>query len=68
MLDAAGVPYEAMKPDVDEAELKLGLSSTEEIALRLAEAKATSVPGVCVFGRDRVVSAGGRLFVFPGIR
>jgi septum formation protein len=65
MLDAAGVPYEAMKPDVDEAELKLGLSSTEEIALRLAEAKATSVPGDWVIGSDSVVSAGGRLFDKP---
>ena len=68
MLDAAGVPYEAMKPDVDEAELKLGLSSAEEIALRLAEAKAMSVPGDWVIGSDSVVSAGGRLFDKPGNR
>src|SRR5690349_11685560 len=43
MLDAAGVEYEAVKPDVDEEGLKLGLTGGTEIALRLAEAKALSV-------------------------
>ena len=65
MLDAAGVAYEAMKPQVDEAELKLGLSDGEEIAQRLAQAKAVSVPGEWVIGSDSVVSAGGRLFDKP---
>jgi septum formation protein len=65
MLDAAGVTYEAVKPDVDEAELKLGLTSADEIALRLAEAKAVSVPGDWVIGSDSVVGAGGRLFDKP---
>ena len=65
MLDAAGVAYEAVKPDVDEAELKLGLTGAEEIALRLAEAKAVSIPGDWVIGSDSVVSAAGRLFDKP---
>jgi len=65
MLDAAGVGYEAVRPDVDEIELKLGLASAVEIAGRLAEAKALSVPGEWVIGSDSVVSARGRLFDKP---
>ena len=68
MLDAAGVAYKAVKPDVDEAELKLGLRGAEEIALRLAEAKALSIPGDWVIGSDSVVSAGGRIFDKPSDR
>jgi septum formation protein len=65
MLDAAGVAYEAVRPDVDEAELKLGLTDADAIALRLAEAKAVSAPGEWVIGSDSVVSAGARLFDKP---
>lgn len=65
MLDAAGVACEAVKPDVDETELKLGLDAAREIALRLAEAKAMSVPGDWVIGSDSVVSVDGRLFDKP---
>lgn len=65
MLDAAGVAYEAVKPEVDEVELKLGLTDAREIARRLAEAKAMSLPGDWVVGSDSVVSAGGRLFDKP---
>ena len=65
MLDAAGVKYEAMKPDVDEDELRLGLSDSEEIALRLASAKALSVPGDWVIGSDSVVTSAGRHFTKP---
>jgi septum formation protein len=68
MLDAAGVECVAAKPDVDEAELKLGLSDSAEIAARLAAAKAVSVPGGWVIGSDSVVSAGGRLFDKPADR
>jgi len=32
MLDAAGVEYEAVKPAVDEEELKLGLTDPVEMA------------------------------------
>ena len=65
MLDAAGVGYEAVKPQVDEDELKAGLTEAAAIASRLAEAKAVSVPGDWVIGSDSVVSAGGRLFDKP---
>jgi septum formation protein len=65
MLDAAGVDYDAMMPAVDEDELKLGLSKPEEIAHRLASAKAVSVPGEWVIGSDSVVSVAGRLFSKP---
>ena len=68
LLDAAGVEYRVAKPDVDEDELKLGLSDPSEIALRLATAKAVSVPGKWVIGSDSVVSAGGRLFSKPAYR
>lgn len=65
MLDAAGLDYQSAKPEVDEEELKLGLEDAGEIALRLASAKAVSVPGAWVIGSDSVVSSGGRLFSKP---
>lgn len=65
MLDAAGVDYEAVKPDVDEGELSLGLSDATQIAVRLAGAKAVSVPGEWVIGSDSVVSAAGCRFSKP---
>jgi nucleoside triphosphate pyrophosphatase len=65
MLDSAGVEYEAAKPDVDEDELRLGLSQSSEIALRLASAKALSVPGRWVIGSDSVVTSAGRQFTKP---
>ena len=68
MLDAAGVACKAVKPDVDEAELKLGLDDAREIASRLAEAKAMSVPGDWVIGSDSVVSVDERLFDKPSHR
>jgi septum formation protein len=68
MLDAAGVKYEAVKPQVDEEELKLGLTDARAIAARLAGAKAVSVPGEWVIGSDSVVSCGGRLFSKPSDR
>ena len=65
MLDAAGVDYRAVKPEVDEDQLKLGLSKPEEIAERLAGAKAVSLPSEWVIGSDSVVSVEGRLFSKP---
>lgn len=65
MLDAAGVEYDAVKPQVDEEELKLGLSDAREIVLRLGSAKAVSVPGEWVIGSDSTVTCGGRLFSKP---
>jgi septum formation protein len=68
MLDAAGVTYQAAKPEVDEDQRKLGLTNGAEIALRLAEAKAVSITGKWVIGSDSVVSCGGRLFNKPESR
>lgn len=65
MLDAAGIVFEAVKPAVDEDELKLGLMDATDIALRLASAKSVSVPGEWVIGSDSVVSASGCLFNKP---
>jgi septum formation protein len=64
-LTAAGVDHETVKPEVDEEELKLGLTDADDIALRLASAKAASVMGDWVIGSDSVVSVGGRLFNKP---
>jgi septum formation protein len=65
MLDAAGVDHESVQPQVDENELKLGLTDAGDIASRLAAAKAVSVPGEWVIGSDSVVSVDGRIFNKP---
>jgi len=65
MLDAAGVEYQVVKPQVDEEELKLGLTEPQDMALQLAIAKAVSIPGEWVIGSDSVVSVAGRLFDKP---
>ncbi len=69
MLDAAGVPYEAVKPEVDEDALKARLNDATQIASSLAAAKACSVGGEnWVIGGDSVVSVGGRVFDKPRSR
>ena len=66
MLDAAGVAYEARKPEVDEDSIKGLFSDASEIASKLATAKACSVDASdWVIGSDSVVSAAGRLFDKP---
>lgn len=65
MLEAAGVPHECRKPQVDESELKLGVSDAAEIAERLAVAKAVSITCEWAIGSDSVVSVGGRMFNKP---
>ena len=65
MLEAAAVAHKAVKPQVDEDELKLGLTEPEEIAEQLAIAKATSIIGDWVIGSDSVISCGSRLFNKP---
>lgn len=66
MLDAAGVAYEAAKPDVDEDAVKARLSDAAEIAAELAAAKACSVASEgWAIGSDSVVTASGRLFDKP---
>jgi septum formation protein len=66
MLDAAGVEYEAVKPNVDEAAMKLRLNDVTEIAGELAAAKACSVASVeWAIGSDSVVAVEGRMFDKP---
>jgi septum formation protein len=66
MLDAAGVAYEAVKPDVDEDAVKARLNDAGEIAAELAAAKALSISADdWVIGSDSVVSLDGRLFDKP---
>jgi septum formation protein len=66
MLDAAGVSYEAVKPEVDENMVKARLTDAAEIAAELAAAKACSINrGDWAIGSDSVVSAGDRLFDKP---
>ena len=64
MLDAAGVPHEAVAPHVDEDALKAALAaegaSPRAVAEALAEAKAVKVsqrlPGVLVLGADQMLA------------
>lgn len=64
MLTAAGVPFEALAPMVDEAELKRAFAAAgtdaRGVADALAEAKAVKIsrklPGVLVLGSDSVVA------------
>ena len=65
MLDAAGVDYAALKPDVDEDMIKARLSDASEIASELAVAKARSIKGEWMIGSDSVVVVDGRLFDKP---
>ena len=66
MLDAAGVEYRSVKPEVDEDSVKTRSSDPLEIASELAAAKATSIAdGEWVIGSDSVVQAGEHLFSKP---
>lgn len=64
MLDAAGVPHEALAPNVDEEALKAGLASAgaspRAVAEALAEAKAVKISqrmsGALVLGADQVLA------------
>ncbi|MCA0015311.1 Maf-like protein [Mesorhizobium sp. B292B1B] len=73
MLLAAGIDVEAVAPDVDERALEAPLQSSgaspEDVALVLAEAKATEVserrPGALVLGCDQTLSLGDEVFHKP---
>ena len=69
MLEAAGVRFAAIRPDVNEDEAKSRLSDASTIATELACTKALSVgarrPGYWVIGSDSVVTSSGRLFDKP---
>src|SRR4028119_40679 len=67
LLANAGVPYGAVRPEVDEAAVKAGFAGSDaELAIALAEAKALSVsrtrPETLVIGSDSIVSVEGRRF------
>ena len=77
MLDAAGVPFEALPPRIDEDSLKAGLVqqgiSPRDLADALAEAKAVALsrrePEALILGCDQVaVTADGALLDKPGSR
>lgn len=74
MLEAAGVPFEAVPAAIDERALEAGLgdASPVETALALARAKALAVsagrPGRLVLGSDSLVSVEGRRFDKPSTR
>ena len=72
MLDAAGVDYRAVPSSVDESAIKAELSTAEDIAASLAEAKALDVsashPDDLIIGSDSVVSVYGRIFDKPADR
>ncbi len=69
MLDNAGIAYEALKPEVDEDELKRRFDTATEIASELAAAKASAVsaerPDDFVIGSDSIVSVNRRLYDKP---
>ena len=72
MLEDAGVEFDVVRPEVDEAALKAGMDDGETIALELAKAKAASVsfnrPGDWVIGSDSVVRVNERFFDKPRSR
>lgn len=74
MLEAAGVPFEAVPAAIDERALEVarGGAAPGEVALTLARAKALAVsaarPGRLVLGSDSLVSVAGRRFDKPASR
>jgi septum formation protein len=76
MLEAAGLTFRAVGPDVDESILKRELAAARppagasEVAATLARAKALEVsarlPSALVLGADQVLAQGGELFDKPG--
>lgn len=74
MLEAAGVDYEAIPPQIDERALEAEMDGAEpaEIAQALAAAKAAAVsadhPGRWVLGSDSLIEVAGRRFDKPASR
>ena len=63
MLDAAGVEYRSVRPEVDEDAVKARSSDPGYIATELAGAKAVSIGGTdWVIGSDSVVKVGDHRF------
>lgn len=74
MLEAAGVPFEAVPAAIDERALETALPShaPDRVALALATAKAEAVsqlyPQALVLGSDSLVAVDGRRFDKPASR
>ena len=76
MLQAAGLSFSAVAPEVDESVLKRGLASkrppagASDVAAALARAKAQAVsarmPSALVIGADQVLALGDEQFDKPG--
>ncbi|MBN9073041.1 MAG: Maf-like protein [Rhizobiales bacterium] len=73
LLENAGIPFTAVRPEIDEraaeAPLKSSGATPEEVAQILAEAKAMDVAGrhegAIVIGSDQTLSLGGEIFHKP---
>ena len=70
LLDQAGVTYDVVSPDVDEARVEAAHAGQDfELALALAEAKAAEVSirrdDDWVIGGDSIISVEGRRFMKP---
>jgi septum formation protein len=71
LLAQAGLDFEAMKPEVDEAALKVEVASADpaDLAAMLAKAKALSLshrlPDAIVIGADQVLNFAGQVFDKP---
>lgn len=69
MLDAAGVEYRTVKPEVDEDRVKAQTANPTAIATELALAKALSIMSEdWVIGSDSVITVDDRLFSKPRSR
>lgn len=73
MLDQAGLAFEAIAPEIDEAGVQADHKGEDfELALALAEAKAIAVsaarPEAWVVGADSVISVEGRRYSKPADR
>ena len=71
ILEGAGVPFEAMGSDVDEAALKARhVGGPASLAMMLAEKKALAVdaPGALVIGGDQVLEFAGEAYDKPETR
>ncbi|HSG34103.1 MAG TPA: nucleoside triphosphate pyrophosphatase [Sphingomonadaceae bacterium] len=74
MLEAAGVPFEVIRPGIDERALEAELDDPDPMkaCVALAEAKARAVsealPGRLVLGGDSLVTVEGRRFDKPETR
>lgn len=73
LLENAGLEFRIERPEIDERAVEAALegsgATAEDVALVLAEAKATAVserhPGVWVIGADQTLSLGERIFHKP---